>query len=184
MNLTLLPITAALIAVCAGTASAQGFTPLLTATAGTGSEETFLTVDFKDGSQNDSFAFGYKYDGVKTGTDLLNAFAPDGLMTQYIYNGRAVNGFTFGTHTEAGFAATGYWAYYKGPDGQNWTYSSVGVTAPLTNGAWDGWSWAPQGNAVPPITPAAVPEASSAVSLGILALLGAGFIAIRRKKTA
>lgn len=180
----LFPATAVLVIAGVSAAHAQTFTPLLTQTVGTGSEEAFLTVDFKDGSQNDSFAFGYKYDGVKTGTDLLNAFAPDGLMTQYIYSGRAVNGFTFGGHTEAGFAATGYWAYYKGTDAQNWAYSSVGVTAPLTNGAWDGWAWAPQSNAVPPITPAAVPEASSAVSLGILALLGAGSIAVRRKKTA
>ena len=179
-----LPVTAFLLAGGAGAAQAQTFTPLLTATVGSGSEETFLALDFKDGTPNDTFAFGYKYDGVKNGADLLNALASDGLVTQYIYNGRAVNGFTFAGHSEAGFAADGYWAYYKGPDGQNWTYSSVGVTAPLTAGGWDGWSWAPQSNAVPPVTPAAVPEASSAVSLGLLALLGIGLTAVRRKKTA
>ena len=181
MKLNFLP---AAVFLLAGAAHAQTFTPLLTATVGTGSEETFLALDFKDGTPTSGYAFGYKYDGAKNGADLLNALASSGLTTQYIYHGLAVNGFTFGGHSEAGFAATGYWAYYKGPDGQNWTYSSVGVTAPLTNGAWDGWSWAPQSNAVPPITPAAVPEASSAISLSVLVLLGLGLLAVRRKKTA
>jgi hypothetical protein len=175
--------SAAVFLVLAGatTANAQTFTPLLTATVGSGSEETFLALDFKDGTQNDNYAFGYKYDGTKTGVDLLNALASNGLMTQYIYNGAAVNGFKFDGHSEAGFAASGYWAYYKSLDGQTWQYSSKGVTGSLTAGGWDGWSWAPNSKATPPITPAAVPEASSVVSLGLL--LGLGVIALRRKKT-
>ena len=181
MKLCILSAAGLLLALVASSANAQTFTPQLTATVGSGSEESFLTVDFKDGTQNDSFAFGYKYDGTQTGADLLNAFASNGLMTQYIYNGAAVNGFTFGSHSEAGFSASGYWAYYKAPDGQNWTYSSTGVAGDITNGGWDGWSWAPNDTAVPPVTPAAVPEASSVVSLGLL--LGFGVLAVRRKKT-
>ena len=184
MKLHFLPAAALLLTAGAGAANAQTFTPLLTATVGAGSEETFLALDFKDGTPNDSFAFGYKYDGTKTGTDLLNALASSGLSTQYIFNGRAVNGFTFGSHSEAGFTNTNYWEYWKGPDGQNWNYSSAGVTAPLTNGGWDGWSFTDNGTLAPPLTPAAVPEASSAVSLGLLALLGVGVTAVRRKKTA
>ena len=169
----------------ASSAGAQTFTPLLTATVGSGSEETFLTLDFQDGTPNQSYAFGYKYDGVKTGADLLNALASDGLTTQYIYSGAAVNGFTFDGHSEAGFSAAGYWAYYKAPDGQTWKYASTGVAGPLTDGGWDGWSWAPNSQAVPPVTPAAaVPEGSSLVSLSLLMLLGGGAVAVRRKKTA
>ncbi len=184
MRFSIVSAASLLLALAAAGANAQTFTPLLTATAGAGSEESFLTIDFKDGTQEDSFAFGYKYDGPKTGVDLLNAFAADGLMTQYIYNGAAVNGFTFGDHSEAGFSASGYWAYYKAPDGQNWTYASTGVGGNIVNGSWDGWSWAPNDAAVPPSTPAAVPEASSAVSLGVLTLLGAGVLAVRRRKSA
>lgn len=181
MKLYTFPAAALLLCVGAAGANAQTFTPVLTATAGSGSEESFLTVDFKDGTQNDSYAFGYKYDGTKTGVDLLNAFASDGLMTQYIYNGAAVNGFTFNGHSEAGFAASGYWAYYNSPNGQQWQYANTGVAGNIANGGWAGWSWAPNSVAVPPITPAAVPEASSVTSLGLL--LGFGVVALRRKKT-
>ena len=189
MKFNFLPAAAFLLMAGVSAAHAQTFTPLLTATVGTGSEETFLALDFKDGTPNDNFAFGYKYDGTKTGADLLNALASSGLTTQYIFNGAAVNGFTFGSHSEAGFTNTSYWEYWKSTDGQNWSYSSVGVAAPLTAGGWDGWSFTTTGDEVPPVTPttsmpAAVPEASSAVSLGLLALLGAGLTAVRRKKTA
>lgn len=182
MKLQSFSAAAFLLLMGAAGANAQTFTPLLTATAGSGSEESFLTIDFKDGTQNDNYAFGYKYDGTKTGVDLLNAFASDGLMTQYIYNGAAVNGFTFNGHSEAGFGNSGYWAYYSGPDGQQWKYASTGVRGNITDGGWDGWSWALNSVATPPITPAAVPEASSVVSLGLL--LGLGVVALRRKKAA
>ena len=181
MKLNFLP---AAVFLLAGAAHAQTFTPLLTATVGTGSEETFLALDFNDGTPNSSYAFGYKYDGTKSGADLLNALASSGLATQYIFNGKAVNGFTFGGHSEAGFTQDNYWAYYKGSDGLNWKYAPVGVAGPLTNGGWDGWSWTLGGNPAPPVTPAAVPEASSALSLSVLALLGLGALAVRRKKTA
>lgn len=181
MKLNFLP---AAVFLLAGAAHAQTFTPLLTATVGTGSEETFLALDFNDSIPSSNYAFGYKYDGIKNGADLLDALASSGLTTQYIFNGRVVNGFTFDGHLEAGFTQDNYWAYYKGPDGRKWDYASVGVTAPLTNGGWDGWSWTLGGNSAPPVTPAAVPEASSAASLGLLALLGFGTMAIRRKKTA
>ncbi len=103
-------------------------------------------------------------------------------MTQYIYNGRAVNGFTFDGHSEAGFAAAGYWAYYKGPDGQNWAYSNKGVTGNITDGGWDGWSWAKSSVAIAPVTPAAVPEASTTVSFALLLVLGAGAVVFSRRK--
>jgi hypothetical protein len=182
MKLQFSTAAAFLLVVGASAAHAQTFIPLLTATVGSGSEESFLTVDFQDGTQNDNFAFGYKYDGTKTGVDLLNAFASNGLLTDYIFNGRALNGLTFDSHSEAGFLANAYWAYYKSPDGQNWAYSNKGVTGTITNGGWDGWSWDMDNAGLPPTTPAAVPEASSVFSLALLLALGAGAMAFSRKK--
>ena len=182
MKFTIFSIAA--FSLMAAAAHAQTFTPLRTATVGSGTEETFLTIDFMDGTQNDSFAFGYKYDGTKTGADLLNAFTSSGLITQYIYNGAAVNGFSFDSHSEAGFAASGYWAYYKSPNGQTWSYSPKGVTGSITNGGWDGWSWAPNSHASAPITPQTdpVPEVSSVASFGLLLMLGLGSVAVQRRR--
>ena len=188
MKFMLFPATAVLVMAGASAAHAQTFIPLLTQTVGSGANESFLTVDFQDGTAIHSYAFGYFYDGGKTGADLLSAVSSGaGLSTTYLFNGGVVNGYSFDGHFEAGFTNTNSWAYSLGTDGQTWKSSGSGIKGrPLSNGSWDGWSW-DVGNANPfPTTPSAapVPEASSAVSLGILALLGAGFIAIRRKKTA
>ena len=183
-----LALSLGLLMTGGGAAHAQAFTPLLTQTVGSGANESFLTVDFQDGTAIHSYAFGYFYDGGKTGADLLAAVSSGaGLGTTYLFNGGAVNGFSFDGHSEAGFTNTNYWAYSLGTDGQTWKSSGSGIKGrPLSNGSWDGWSW-DVSNANPfPKTPSAapVPEASSAVSLGALTLLGLGTMAVRRKKAA
>lgn len=181
---------AILLATGASAVHAQTFTPAITQTVGTGSEESFFTVDFEDGTANQSYAFGYKYDGNKTGGDLLAALAAGTPLQVGYYPGYGptnafVQSFSFNGHTQTG-AGNNYWAYWQGTDGQNWTFSDVGASGRgLTNGSWDGWSWdadysKPPFPAPAPLTPAAVPEASSVVSLGLL--LGFGVIALRRKK--
>lgn len=199
MKLHFLPVAAVLLAAGTTASHAQTFTPLITQTVGTGSEESFLTVDFHDGTADHNYAFGYKYDGAKTGADMVAALNSDSsLKVGYVPGfsptdggslyGVAVNSFAFGSHYEAGFENAYYWSYWLGNDGQNWNYSGVGASGrDLSNGSWDGWSWdvngTPNGGPVdhPPLTPAAVPEASSVVSLGLL--LGFGVIVLRRKKT-
>lgn len=198
-RLDLFSVAAVLVTAGMTAAHAQTFTPLLTSTVGSGSKESFFTLDFQDGTANDNYAFGYKYDGAKTGADFLAAlsagtplqidYVPGYTPTSGSYLGVAVNGFTFNGHSEAGFENAYYWSYWLGTDGQNWTYSGVGASSrDLSNGSWDGWSWDVNGlaNGGPfdslPVTPAAVPEASSAVSLSVLALLGVGVFAIRRSR--
>jgi len=199
MKLHFISVAAVLMTAGVTAVHAQTFTPLITQTVGTGSEESFLTVDFHDGTADPNYAFGYKYDGAKTGADMIAALNSDSsLKVGYVPGfapgtgsglGVAVNSFALGGHYEAGFQLAYYWSYWLGNDGQNWNYSGVGASSRgLSNGSWDGWSWdvngTPNGGPVdhPPLTPAAVPEASSAVSLGVLALLGAGLFIARRKK--
>ena len=195
LRLDLFPAAAVLLLTGATAAHAQTFTPLLTSTVGSGSEESFFTLDFQDGTANHNYAFGYKYDGAKTGADFLAALAADTpLQVDYVPGftptsgndlGVAVNRFAYNGHSEAGFENAYYWSYWLGTDGQNWTYSGQGASgSKLSNSSWDGWSWDVNNTDPAPLTPAAVPEASSAVSLGVLALLGAGVIAVRRKKRA
>ena len=197
MKLNSLYLSAALLTTLSAAASAQTFTPALTETVGSGSEESFFTLDFQDGTAGHNYAFGYKYNGTQTGADFLAALSADTAL-QVGYDpgygpgdnnpaGVFVNSFGFNGHHEAS-PGNSYWAYFTGTNGQNWTYSGVGASdRTLSNGSWDGWSWdADYTNPVTPtpLTPAAVPEASSAVSLGVLTLLGLGFTAFRRKKTA
>ncbi len=195
MKLHFISVAAVLMTAGVTAVHAQTFTPQLTQTVGSGSEESFFTVDFEDGTANQSYAFGYKYDGTKTGADLLAALAANTpLQVGYVpgyapgtgsYLGVAVNSFALDGHSEAGFQIPYYWSYWLGNDGVNWAYSGVGASSRnLSNGSWDGWSWDVNSTDPAPVTPAAVPEASSAVSLGVLALLGAGLFIARRKKAA
>jgi hypothetical protein len=192
MKLHFFSIAAVLMATGATAAHAQTFTPSITQTIGSGSEESFFTLDFQDGTLDHNYAFGYLYNGTQTGADLLAALSADTAL-QVGYDagygpadgnpaGVFANSFSFNGHSETGSDAN-YWAYFTGNDGQNWTYSQVGASSrTLSNGSWDGWSW-DVGNAYPapaPVTPAAVPEASSVVSFGLL--LGLGLVIIRRSR--
>ena len=190
MKHTSLAVLGILLAVLPSTAHAQTFKPQVTQTVGSGSNESFFVVDFQDGTVDHSYAFGYLYDGSKTGADLITALSSGaGLGATYLYSGGAVNSFTFNGHSEAGFENEAYWSYYLGNDGRNWSYSSTGIKGrTLSNGSWDGWSWDMNSADPLPLTPTApapVPEASTAASLGLVLALGAGgFLASRRRKPA
>ncbi len=177
-----------LLVTLSSTAHAQTFTPQITQTVGSGSNESFLVVDFQDGAVDHNYAFGYLYDGSKTGADLISAVSSGvGLGVTYLYNGGVVNGFSFSGHSEAGFDANAYWSYYLGKDGQSWESSASGIKGrALSNGSWDGWSWDVNNSDPLPVTPAVsvpVPESSTTASLGLLLTLGmGGFLAARRRK--
>ena len=171
-----------------GSAHALSFTPQITQTVGTGSSESFLTLDFQDGTTDHNSAFGYFYDGAKTGADMLAALTAGTSLNIGYYpgygpgnpSGVLVNSFSLNGHTKTG-ANTDYWSYWLGSDGQTWNYSGVGASGrSLTNGSWDGWSWDANNANLAPLTPAAVPE-SSTVCLFATGLLGLACTAIRRR---
>ena len=170
-----------LLLLTAGLVHAQTLPFQISQTIGSGSNESFLVVDFQDGTLNHSYLFGYRYDGAKTGADLLAAVAAQTTLTVGYYPGYspsdgnalgvAPNLFSFNGHRQnAGTTfSNNYWSYWNASNGVNWTEANFGASSTaLSNGSYDGWSWAfnvayPQ---VPPapVTPraAAVPEPSAA----------------------
>ncbi len=168
-----------LLILTTGLAHAQTLPFQVSQTVGTGSNESFLVVDFQDNTTNHSSLFGYRYDGTKTGADLLAAVAAQTPLTVGYYPGYGPsdnnalgvgpNLFSFNGHTQdAGPNFTNnYWSYWNSTDGLNWTPSQNGPSSsPLSNGSYDGWSWAfnvpypqnPPTPVTPRIAPAAVPE--------------------------
>lgn len=178
---------AALVLALGGSVRAQTFTPQITQTVGSGSLESFFVVDFQDGTVDHSYAFGYLYDGTKTGADLISALSSGAdLGVTTLFSGGAVNSFTFNGHSQAGFSNAGYWSYWLGSDGQHWKSSGTGIKGrTLSDGSWDGWSWAANGSNPQPVTPSApapVPETATAVSFSLLLVLGAGGAALAARK--
>jgi hypothetical protein len=66
---------------------------------------------------------------------------------------------------------TGFWSFWLSPDGTNWTTSDVGISNEvLSNGDWDGLSFAAGFNATPP-EPAVNPATAAAPVPAPLVLL-------------
>lgn len=187
MKLRLLLAAASAAAVTALNAQAVSYGNYeLAGLVGSGSSTSVCVFDFGTAR----YAFGYAYDGAKTGADLLMALndAPIGVsvdLTYYKGMGYLVNSISYMTYSisstlTAPYQSPCYWMGNGGTTGPTaWTSSSIGISSRLlTNGTWDGFSqgtWvgydivagAPGGDF------AAVPEpaALSLLALGGLALL-------------
>ena len=177
-----------LAATCASTSAfALDFSGIRNWT-GTGANRAALVIDFKDSGP--AYAWGYYFDGARTGYDMLSAIAAADpalsfTFTQYSF-GKAIDGISYRGLATAGFdpGTPGYWAYYTAtPLPANWVSSNVGLEArTLTNDVWDGLSWAPAFAATAPrgdiVAAAPVPEPAS------LAALGLGALALLRRRRA
>jgi hypothetical protein len=173
-----------------GSAYALSFTPQITQTVGTGSSESFITFDFQDGTTDHNYAFGYFYDGAKTGADMLTALTAGTSLNVGYYTGYGptdphgvfIKSFNLNGHAETG-TNSDYWSYWLGSDGQKWKFSGVGASGRgLTNGSWDGWSWDANRANLAPLTPAAVPE-PSAICLFSIGVIGIACLALRKRAT-
>ena len=188
-------------ALCACTSSfGFGFQDILNWT-GTGSNEAGVVIDFHDGTQYQSFAWGYRWDGTATGESMMDAIGaadPQLLMQIQSYSfGDALETLTFngsaagyGIHTQSGFntGTPGFWDYYlgNGTSIPSWTESGVGFGGEtLSNQDWNGWSWAANFNSTPPsdtvyAAPQSVPEPSSVLlpALGI----GVGLLLLKKRR--
>lgn len=192
---------------------------------GTGSNRAGLIIDWKDGKQPASLAWGYRWDGVARGEDMLAAIvsadprlyahvsAPGGFGVALFGVGydlnddgfatspalTFVNGISVGNpndnrvatdpndHYKEGWMSAGFWSYWLRPTTtSNWQFSGVGMSGRLlTDGCWDGWSWAASFNAVPPSEPVAavIPEPTGMAPL-VLYVAGMGGLFLRRSRRA
>lgn len=164
-----------------------------TFTAGTGTNESYMVVDFQDGTSQPSFLFGYKYDGTKTGLDMVEALsAYDAPAVGYVPGygpgttsslGPAIESFAFLGHSQAGFDINAYWGYYT-KDAGVWDYAPTGFsTRTLFNGSYDGWSFSNGTDPLPRDPGAPVPEGNSALLLGF-GMAGLALTAAKRCKRA
>lgn len=165
--------------------------PLITQYVGTGSSVSFLTLDFQDNTPNPSYAFGYRYDGAKTGGDLVDALIQGAGLNvgfgSFFQPNDFVNSFAYDGHVQPqpGTPAPDFfWSYWLGTTGNDWSAAPVGLRdRALTNGSWDGWSWTTFDPVTfdplsQPRTPQAPLPASAVPEPGTLPLAGAALLAL------
>ncbi|MBC7808426.1 MAG: PEP-CTERM sorting domain-containing protein [Akkermansiaceae bacterium] len=201
--------TVALLAATISLCSAAQAEPLISAFIGTQtttSKLAYFVLDFNDPGPNpETYAFGWYYEGAKTGSDFVselagsltgaNGFvqtgASGGFITRMGYSGRVLDG---------NVNPVGYWNLWLGFDGTNWTNSELGSSSitlgdtptfssdgRLNSASWTGWRWVNDFNTDAPVAPrtpqqivVAVPEPGVVTLFG--AGLGVGFVLVRRRK--
>ena len=184
-----------LAAFCSSPAKTE---PLITQFVGTGSSLSYLVLDFQDNTAIPSYAFGYRYDGTKTGGDMVDTLVRDaGLGVQFgsfFQPNDFVISFAYAGHVQPQPGPSDpnfFWSYWLGTNGLDWTPSPVGLRdRVLSNGSWDGWSWSTfDPNTFDPVSPprtpqvsgTAVPEPGALPLMGSV-LMGVGSVAVLRRR--
>jgi hypothetical protein len=145
-----------------------------------------MVVDFGE----KSFAFGYNWDGVKTGKQMLIDIA-DATALDVSFGSKygLTQGISYGQYSLSYDSDTydpdnpsSWWEYWVSDDGQSWTSYWDGCSnRELVDGGWDGWGWSPPwpGVGSAPNAPI-VPEPTSILALTSLIGLAASTRLLRR----
>lgn len=122
---------------------------------GSGSDTTALIIDFKDGTFDSSYVWGYLYTAPATGEDMLNAiWAADENLEVNIDTasfGNFLQDVSYNEHAGLG-GAPNYWSTWEGPDMAG-LISNNGIASTLMPGGIFGISYTDFNPAVAPGLP-------------------------------
>jgi hypothetical protein len=172
------------LAITAG-ASAVTYSGDMEYTAGSGSNEATIVVDFDFGNY---FLFTYRWDGEATGWDAVSALEQAGALvveaTDFGEWGMFVDDLDYpgGFEYEYGAGANTGWAYCVG-DNETWSSSPVGVSFySLSTGEWNSWVWTNYDQSWMPLRGPGGQPVPEPVSLALLGLGGLAIVRCRSRK--
>ncbi len=124
---------------------------------GSGTDSTVLVVDFKDGTEDSSSAWGYLFNASQNQTfnAMLGAIAAAEPQFSFNLSSGFLNDVHFNNHQGLG-ANPDYWSTWSGTSFENLTMNS-GITEVLVPGSWYGLSY---GFDNPTVQAPAVPQAA------------------------
>lgn len=135
---------------------------------GTGADSSVLVLDFQDGTEHPSYAWGYLHDAGATGLDMVEAIAAaDPNITVDIPNG-FLNTVTYGAQAGIG-GAPDYWSTWSGTDLASMEMN-LGLSEVLSNGSWFGCSYTDFDPPLAPTMPIAATNATAVAEQQILEL--------------
>lgn len=144
---------------------------------GTGTETAYFVADFKDGTDDRSYAWGYRFNTTdnKTVADLIAEIAANepNFTSATGFNGGFLNDLVFNAHSGIG-ASPDYWSTWAGSSADNFGMSG-GISEILQNTGWYGVSYGfsnPEPEA--PVTPIAAYSSKWYKASSIVTWLGTG----------
>jgi len=123
---------------------------------GSGPDSSVLVMDFQDGSDRPSHAWGYLHDGSATGEDMVLAVAGADPNLSVDIPGGFLNSATYNDHSGIG-GSPNYWSTWSGTGMDDLAMNS-GLAEGLSNGSWLGCSYTDFSPALVPTTPVAAPD--------------------------
>lgn len=105
---------------------------------GSGAHEAVLIVDFQDGAETTSYAWGFRFDGTTTGADMLNAVV-DADPNFAIVANAFLSDITYNSHAGIG-GDPDYWSTWSGTNLGNW-YMNMGIGTSVADGDLFGCSY-------------------------------------------
>lgn len=120
---------------------------------GSGPDSTVLVVDFQDGSDDPSYAWGFLHDGTATAEDMLDAITTADVNLTTDIPGGFLSSLTYAAHAGIG-GEPDWWSTWSGPSFGEMTMN-IGISEVLSNGSWFGCSYTDFEPALEPTTPIA-----------------------------
>lgn len=139
---------------------------------GTGTDSTVLVIDFQDGTDDDSYAWGYLHDGTATAEDMLNAVASADVNLTVEIPGGFLNTTTYGDHAGIG-GSPNWWSTWSGASLTTMT-TNMGLSEVLSNGSWFGCSYTDFDPALEPTDPIAAFDPMGFTADDVLFWTGSG----------
>ena len=106
---------------------------------GTGSNQAMLVVDFNDGNTDECYAWGYRFEGTKTGEDMLSDIAAADTSFIIDITGGFLNSISYQGH-EGLPGAPDYWMTFSGTSLSDWAMNA-GISTELSDNDWFGCSY-------------------------------------------
>lgn len=119
---------------------------------GAGADSSVLVVDFQDGTDDASYAWGWLHNGG-TGEDMLNAIAAADVNLSIDLNGGFLNSVTYGSHAGIG-GSPDWWSTWSGTSFATLS-TNMGASEEVGNGDWFACSYTDFNPALEPTEPIA-----------------------------
>ena len=142
---------------------------------GTGNQTAYLVVDFKDGTEDRSYAWGYRFNAADEPAvlDILTAVQSAEPAFTIDQTGGFLNDINYNTHSGEG-ANPDYWSTWQGDSSTTFAMNG-GIGEEVENGMWYGCSYGfSNPTAEAPVTPIAAYSSLWLDSANITATTGSG----------